>query len=174
MALQSSGQITLQNIATEFGGTAPHSLTEYYAAATGIPASGVISIQDFYGASAITNWIADITKGQKTAQYVTWRGYSTVQSIGSITDNTVDNLSGATVRQFASLNNSTLYFEVNGNYSNSGWTSIDAGPYNFTRASAGYNYNSSNNFTQWYWSSISSTDPFFVSNDTVVSVEMNP
>lgn len=174
MALQTSGQISLQNIATEFGGTAPHGLTEYYAAAAGIPASGEISIQDFYGASAITNWTSDITKGQQTAQYVTWRGYSSTLPIGSITDNTVDNLGGATVRQVASLNNSTLFLEINGNIPNSGWTSIDMGPYNFTRASAGYNYNSSNNYTQWSWTGISSTDPFFVSNGVVVSVVMNP
>jgi hypothetical protein len=31
MALQSSGAISLNDIATEFGGTTPHSLSEYYA-----------------------------------------------------------------------------------------------------------------------------------------------
>ena len=174
MALQTSGQISLADIQTEFGGSNPISISEYYGAAAGIPASGVISIGDFYGASAVTNWTSDITKGQQTAQYVTWRGYSSTLPIGSITDNTVDNLGGATVRQVASLNNSTLFLEINGNHPNSGWTSIDMGPYNFTRASAGYNYNSSNNYTQWSWTGISSTDPFFVSNGVVVSVVMNP
>lgn len=52
MALQSSGSISLQNIATEFGGTTPHSLSEYYGAAAGIPTSGAIDFADFYGASA--------------------------------------------------------------------------------------------------------------------------
>jgi hypothetical protein len=52
MALQSSGAISLQNIATEFGGTAPHSISEYYGVAAGIPASGAIDFADFYGASA--------------------------------------------------------------------------------------------------------------------------
>lgn len=52
MALQSSGQITLNDIATEFGGAVPHALSEYYGVATGIPASGMISVSDFYGASA--------------------------------------------------------------------------------------------------------------------------
>lgn len=55
MALQSSGQITLYDIAGEFGGAAPHTLQEYYGAAAGIPSSGTISILDFYGASAVTN-----------------------------------------------------------------------------------------------------------------------
>ena len=53
MALQYSGAISLSNIATEFGGTAPHSLSEYYAAASGVPSSGEISFDDFYGKSNI-------------------------------------------------------------------------------------------------------------------------
>lgn len=57
MALQTSGAISLANIASEFGGSAPHSLSEYYGAASGIPASGQISIGNFYGATAL----ADLT-----------------------------------------------------------------------------------------------------------------
>lgn len=54
MALQSSGQIKLSEIATEFGGTAPHSLSEYYGAASGVPSSGEIKLgADFYGTSNI-------------------------------------------------------------------------------------------------------------------------
>jgi hypothetical protein len=53
MALQTSGQISLSNIATEFEDSAPHSMSEFYDAASGIPASGQISISDFYGASAV-------------------------------------------------------------------------------------------------------------------------
>ena len=52
MPLQTSGQISLADIATEFGGTTPHSMSEYYSAATGIPASGTLEMSDFYGASA--------------------------------------------------------------------------------------------------------------------------
>jgi len=57
MALQSSGQISLSDIATEFGGSAPHSLSEYYGSDT-VPASGEISIGDFYGTSNITYYAA--------------------------------------------------------------------------------------------------------------------
>ena len=42
MVLQTSGAISLADIAAEFGGSAPHSLSEYYGAATGVPASGAI------------------------------------------------------------------------------------------------------------------------------------
>ena len=51
MALQSSGAISLNDIATEFGGSTPHSISEYYGVATGVPSSGEISFDDFYGTS---------------------------------------------------------------------------------------------------------------------------
>lgn len=60
MALPSSGTITIQQIATEFGGSAPYSLSNYYRggalvantpANAGIPTSGTIRLSNFYGAS---------------------------------------------------------------------------------------------------------------------------
>jgi DNA-binding beta-propeller fold protein YncE len=56
MAIQSSGQVTLNDIVTEFDGTAPHALSEYYGVDSGIPSSGQIRFSDFYGATAITNY----------------------------------------------------------------------------------------------------------------------
>lgn len=51
MALQASGAISLADIATEFGGSAPHSLSEYYGDGNA-PASGAIDLaNDFYGTS---------------------------------------------------------------------------------------------------------------------------
>lgn len=54
MALQTSGAISLADIQTEFGGSNPISISEYYGAASGIPTSGTISISDFYGASNLS------------------------------------------------------------------------------------------------------------------------
>lgn len=51
MALQSSGAISLLQIATEFGGSTPHSISEYRGSG-GTPATGQISFSDFYGTSA--------------------------------------------------------------------------------------------------------------------------
>ena len=54
MALPASGPISLSQIQTEFGGTNPISISEYYgviAAPGGIPSSGPISIGNFYGQS---------------------------------------------------------------------------------------------------------------------------
>jgi hypothetical protein len=62
MALQSSGPISLGDIQTEFGGSNPISISEYYGADTGVPGSGTISLSDFYGKSNVdvtptwTNW----------------------------------------------------------------------------------------------------------------------
>ena len=58
MALQSSGQISLADIAAEFGGSAPHAISEYYGAAAGIPSSGQISFSNFYGTSSASPIVA--------------------------------------------------------------------------------------------------------------------
>ena len=64
MTLPASGPLTLADIQTEFGGTNPISLNEYYAggglvpAGTSgtygtVPSSGALSVQNFYGTSAV-------------------------------------------------------------------------------------------------------------------------
>lgn len=63
MTIVSSGQITMNDIVAEFGGSGQHGLTEYYRGGsfvtnsslnTSIPTSGQISLTDFYGATAYT------------------------------------------------------------------------------------------------------------------------
>jgi hypothetical protein len=56
MTLQASGAISLANVQTEFGGSNPIGINEYYAAAAGVPGSGTISLYDFYGKSAFSGW----------------------------------------------------------------------------------------------------------------------
>lgn len=58
MALQGSGEISLAQIQAELGGENPISLSEYYRGGaytipynTGVPASGLIDLNDFYGAA---------------------------------------------------------------------------------------------------------------------------
>ena len=53
MDLQSSGAISIANIATEFGGSQPHALNEYYRGGsfvtsnnTNVPTSGTIDFAD--------------------------------------------------------------------------------------------------------------------------------
>ena len=60
MALTGSGQISLGDIAGEFGGDAPHALSEYYDKGNA-PSSGEIQLAaDFYGTSASTASTVDI------------------------------------------------------------------------------------------------------------------
>jgi hypothetical protein len=65
MTIPSSGPVTFTDIQTEFGGTNPIALNEYYAGGTYVPAgttgtygavpsSGQISVQNFYGTTAFT------------------------------------------------------------------------------------------------------------------------
>jgi hypothetical protein len=61
MTLQASGAISLADIQTEFGGVNPASLNEYYRGAgfvpsgvTAVPASGTISLLNFYGTTGST------------------------------------------------------------------------------------------------------------------------
>jgi hypothetical protein len=70
MVLPSSGNsISILQIATEFGGAAPHALSEYYGVTTGIPVSGLIRISDFYGKSNNPNpptWQTGTTLASRT------------------------------------------------------------------------------------------------------------
>ena len=49
MTLPASGSLSMSQIATEFGGSTPHSLSEYYIGYEGIPASGEIAFSDLRG-----------------------------------------------------------------------------------------------------------------------------
>lgn len=71
MALQASGAITMTQIQAEFGGATPISLSEYYGAATGVPASGAISMSQFYGKSAYhtTSIVKLIPRSKTTGVY---------------------------------------------------------------------------------------------------------
>ena len=84
MALQASGAIKLSEIQTEFGGTNPISLSEYYDADTGVPASGVISLTDFYGTSAVTETTVTVTEGYaQVLGFLDLYGYNDTSAIGS-------------------------------------------------------------------------------------------
>ena len=49
MTLPSSGALSMSMIEAEMGGSPPTSLIEYYGKSAGLPTSGTISIEDFYG-----------------------------------------------------------------------------------------------------------------------------
>jgi hypothetical protein len=51
MTIKTSGTLSIYDIYTEMGGSPPHSMSEYYNADDKVPASGTISVSDFYGRS---------------------------------------------------------------------------------------------------------------------------
>jgi hypothetical protein len=114
MAIQTSGIITLSDIQTEFGGSNPVSLSEYYAGGSyvpsgtsgtngAVPASGGISLSDFYGTSAL--FAFNITTNATNANLRTlavaagWNGSSavacTINSGVIISGNTAGNSTAA-------------------------------------------------------------------------------
>lgn len=75
MTLQSSGPLKASEIQTEFGGSSPFRLSDYYAGGANVPAgtvgdggpipsSGTISFSDFYGASNIIDVPKTLTVGE--------------------------------------------------------------------------------------------------------------
>tara|TARA_E500000178_G_scaffold353969_1_gene421420 strand:- start:16 stop:600 length:585 start_codon:yes stop_codon:yes gene_type:complete len=99
MTLQSSGAISLSNIAGEFGGSTPHSLSEYYRGGglvpnhsntNSIPTSGQISFSQFYGANATAPGVAShsFTIGFGGSQGVGLAyGYNGPTGMGSLSNN---------------------------------------------------------------------------------------
>ncbi len=91
MTLPSSGTLTINNIVGEFGGSAPHGLSEYYRNGglvtpqnTTVPTSGTISISDFYGtvAQTTTTITSSATiNGQSNRKQITASSFVTTGNI---------------------------------------------------------------------------------------------
>ena len=148
MALPSSpNQISMSQIATEFGGSAPHALSEYYNKGNA-PSSGEIQMgADFHGTantfSATLTYSTDALKvGNEALGFVgsgsTLNGANvdggTLNAMGSISAQP----SGANIthlfRTCASVARDELTLEFDAVFT--GWTSITVGSKTFTRASA--------------------------------------
>ena len=152
MTLQSSGAISLSNIAAEMGGSTPHSLSEYYKGGglvgnhsnnPNIPTSGAISFSNFYGANntAPGNSTATMNAGSHTDSQkfqTTYNGYSADNvyisdnsntGFGSASDNTIKGSNGTeyTIIKCYSRTNSVISnfdFTVSGNHGTSTFYSV--------------------------------------------------
>ena len=103
MAVTSSAPISITDLVTEFGGSTPHALTEYYrggslvpdnASNSSIPTSGAISLTNFYGAA--NDWSTTLTIGSNTG-LINEYGYGSLgatqnaaPTYGSLSDTTID------------------------------------------------------------------------------------
>ena len=135
MTLPSSGPLSIEDIANEFGGTAPHSLSEYYrggglvpdsSLTQSIPTSGSINVSDFYGTTNYTtleilgevNWLQESTTNTSSSQSVTIpEGTKSVIFMGNIGTNnrrqtlhTTATLGGNALTEVISVNNTISAF----------------------------------------------------------------
>ena len=153
MALQSSGAISIGDVAAEFGGSTPHALSEYYGAATGVPTSGTIALSDFYGTSSSgsSGGTATLTPDEDGSYESVWtylrhdrRGFGAdgkcdfyyPESVGTTYDdafgsltNTTGLISNCTVTSVAIVNitsnsNKILLVQVQGTVTQSSFSSI--------------------------------------------------
>jgi hypothetical protein len=164
MALPSSGPLTLAQIQTEFGGSNPISLSEYYAGGAyvpvgtsgtygAVPSSGAISIRNFYGTSAILD-TQTVTVGALYSKFGSNFGYYS-GSYGSISDGTFNPKGGATIIELDYSDFGFVAFTLNGTQTNAGWTTMNIAGTTYSRASATF---SSGGTTSWTWGS--ATNPF--------------
>ena len=170
MAVTSSAPISITDLVTEFGGSTPHALTEYYrggslvpdtATNSSVPASGAISLTDFFGAADTVTWTTVVTVAVVSGIF-TQSGF--FGSNGSLSDSTVDFLSGTpTVSriEFASLGTTPVFFKINGS-GNSAWTTIQIGSLTLNRTDA-------TSFSDGLWSWTGQSNPFG-SNGTETTV----
>lgn len=126
MTLQASGPISLANVQTEYGGANPIAISEYYGVPGGLPASGTISLSNFYGKS---NFLA------------TWSGDSIAYNTEGLTYSMGFQISGGSWRVY--------YSEYVGEWI----TSYLNGTFSATSSRAGayaYGIESSGNFARAY------------------------
>lgn len=161
--------VSLGSIQTEFGGSAPISINEYYRGGTyvpigttssygTIPTSGQIDFGVFRGTSkGLDSQV--VTVGY--ASDPTFYSYGSEPGYyGSISDGTSNIYSGASIlalNYFYYYGNElvptfdSVIFIVSGNSPNSGWSTMSINGINFSRSGATYYYDSGQNKTSWYW-----------------------
>ena len=170
MALQTSGQISLNDIHIEAGGTSgtQAGINDVDIRNLISKASGAqMSFSEWYGASSSLESTV-VTAGSATIFYNTWTGFQNFMSpnIGSVSDSTFSPKSATYAGLYHIAGSNTLNFRLHGTHANSGWTSIVFGSTLLTRASA--NFSQTGGDTLWYWGS-QTTSPFTSGSNTTVT-----
>jgi len=130
-----------RSIVTEYGGSTPHALSEYYAGGSNvptgtsgaygaIPSSGTIAMSKFFNSTKVTN-IHETTMvaGYNVTQYVTSSGYGPGQGGDSLGDDSINSIcgqSGVTITSMQNQNGtmSVALSKSGATFSNSGWTTM--------------------------------------------------
>lgn len=151
MAIVSSGQVKLSDLAAEFGGSPPHQMSEYYSGGNNVPSgtknasnvtiptSGQISLaSSFYGSVAevvlLETTITSAIRTQDAKVGIYQHGYSDgnnsgtgTDSFGSIANNSISSASRTVKRVTtggSSTNSNHVLSLVISNYSWTGWTKV--------------------------------------------------
>ncbi len=197
MALPSSGALSLNAMHVEAGGSSGTSASINDSDIRGLISKGSgaqMSFNEWYGASSnlydgtVTNGYTNIDFGFAGHYYfrgfkngVSQQGlYTLINNVnfGSVSDGTVDFLSGASlivlaeaVEGSAGAAVGTLNFEVSGSFSNSGFSTLklttNAGSNTFNRTDA--TYQSQNGTTSWAWTTTVNQSPFGTNGANVTS-----
>jgi len=164
MAVTSSEPISITDLVTEFGGSTPHSLTEYYrngglvptnSTNGSVPTSGnPISLTNFFGTTA-TSGTNDRTLTIESGNigFFTAFGFENVitSGFGAISDSSIA-FSGFNVTiEAVYWTVNKIFFRASTNPGNSGWTSMTVGSTVFNRTDAGFVGGGSVN--TWSWAS---------------------
>tara|TARA_S200000501_G_scaffold94787_1_gene88186 strand:- start:570 stop:1205 length:636 start_codon:yes stop_codon:yes gene_type:complete len=187
MALQSSGQIKLSEIAAEFGGSAPHSLSEYHGDGNA-PSSGEIQLAaDFYGTantfSATVTWSTDALKsGNEALGYVGSGSGFNGQGFGGGTLNAMGSISAqpssadidALFRTCFSIAADSLFLDFDQPFT--GWTSITVGSKTFNRSAAATPGNQGGTTNQRYqWLNANNSTSTYIDEDNAsAGVHLDP
>ena len=116
--LPSSGNISLSQIQNVLGGSNPISLSEYYSAASGIPASGAIDVSDFYGAGGVeTSGLSLFLDPGNSSSYsgsgTTWTDLSNASNNGTLTSTGITHSSTTNGGIFSITNPGHISFGTN-------------------------------------------------------------
>lgn len=195
MALTSSGQLKLSEIQTEWGGSNPIGLSEYYTGGTlvsatsgntgrvitNIPASGTIKISNFYSTAAGTagSSSADVTITITFGNSGLTRGYGS--SYGSISPTQYDSVD---IEELSSTyspgvkgspDQRGFRVKLDGSRAQGFFTSVDVGTLTFTSATA--THSQSGGVTTWQWGPSASYNTALaaweVSNGSTATVDFN-
>ena len=203
MTLPASGTISINSLVGEYGGSAPHSMNEYYRGGSlvpnhsntsGIPTSGTIQLDDFYGTSASSPTDNQITLSLNGTYAVPGSKFNDVQYgvnpgfMGSFTDNSFTNSTGSSThtmmaiyQQIGSVT-ANSYVRVSGNYNNQtfaqafGYTNMEfkSGSTTYIELSPGALaaaqglYTSGSNST--LWTILGATTQFGTSGSLVITI----
>ena len=188
MTLPNSGALSFSQIQTEFGGSNPISLNEYYrgganvpshANTSGIPSSGAISVSNFYGKSNTAPVPTTYQYSMGANNVPQSAGFGSFIPGSTLSPNPQPtafssgfNPTWKEVRSYQGKNQTDFFIVTNSNNPNSGWTSMSvtgtsAGTITLNRGAA--SHNAAANETQWRWNNVNWNMPGSGTNNFTIN-----